>query len=237
MEADEDLPQRLTIEAFNTRYSVLLRAVVLPQNGYVNYSVLISNYRDELVALVEEVAKPRTFASDSQRLAFLINAHNLLVMHAAASRYPISSVRDVPAFLSLPMPILGRELSADDIRDQLIRPMGDPRVHMALNIASAGSPPLLNTAYTAERLDEQLNTQAQRYVNGRSRSIVLPGQLLIPELFDWFAADFGQPPFEGVRDFLGVYAGPGTSLSNALDADPPLVIGYLEFNWTLNSSR
>ena len=60
----------------------------------------------------------------------------------------------------------GETLSLDDIEHDLIRGSGryrEPRIHFAVNCASLGCPALRPDAYSAERLEVQLEEQAQQF--------------------------------------------------------------------------
>jgi hypothetical protein len=53
--------------------------------------------------------------------------------------------------------IAGAERSQGEIEHEIIRPMGDPRIHFAVNCAARSCPPIWPEAYTGEELDAQLD--------------------------------------------------------------------------------
>ena len=68
----------------------------------------------------------------------------------------------------------GIHLEHDILRKQY----SEPRIHMVLVCAAKGCPQLRGNAYTAEKLDEQLNDQTRRYLSSTSG-------LSIDRDYDW----------------------------------------------------
>ncbi|MEZ4871219.1 MAG: DUF547 domain-containing protein [Bdellovibrionales bacterium] len=61
----------------------------------------------------------------------------------------------------------------DWIEHEVIRKKySEPRTHFALNCASIGCPRLLNEAYTATRLEEQLELQTKVFLQDKSRNSI-----------------------------------------------------------------
>src|SRR5258708_24709809 len=57
----------------------------------------------------------------------------------------------------------GRAISLYRLENSVIRPLGDPRVHFALNCMSVSCPRLPQSAFTANALDEQLAAAAREF--------------------------------------------------------------------------
>ena len=86
----------------------------------------------------------------------------------------------------------------------------DPRIHFAVNCASVGCPMLREEAFVADRLDAQLEQQAQRFMSDRTRNRWNPQRqrLEVSKIFDWFGEDFrlGHRGITSLPAFLARYA-------------------------------
>ena len=187
-----------------------------------------------------------------QQMAFLINAYNAFTAELILTKYPdLKSIKDLGSLLQSPwkpkwVPLLGTKLSLDDIEHETLRKRGrydDPRVHFAVNCASIGCPALREEAFVAERLDAQLDEQAQRFMSDRSRNRynVQRGRLEVNKIFDWFGEDFRL----GHRG-IGSLAAFAAKFADQL-ADAPaerekvrggqLEIAFLDYDWKLNDAK
>ena len=118
-----------------------------------------------------------------QRMAFLINAYNAYTVELILTRYAnLKSIKDLGSFLQSPwqkkfFSLRDQERHLDWIEhEQLPPPCSDPRVHAAVNCASIGCPALRNEAFTAARLEAQLEDGMQRFLADRTRNRVKDGQ-------------------------------------------------------------
>jgi hypothetical protein len=106
----------------------------------------------------------------------------------------------------------------------------DARVHAAINCASKSCPPLRAEAYTAEKLDAQLDEQMRAFVDDPARNHIDPLKktLEVSEIFKWFAEDFERDA-KSVKDFLLRYATPDKA-----ELVRGAKIRYLDYDWHLN---
>jgi Protein of unknown function, DUF547 len=190
--------------------------------------------------------------SKPQQMAFLINAYNAFTVELILTRYPkLASIKDLGSFVQSPwkkkdVPLLGAQVSLDHIEHDSLRAKGrydDPRVHFAVNCASIGCPALREEAFVPERLEAQLEEQAQRFMADRSRNRYSAerDKVEVSKIFDWFAEDFrsGYKGVTSLNQFLGRYA-------NQL-ADAPadreklkagsVAVAYLDYDWKLNDAK
>jgi len=197
--------------------------------------------------------------SKTHRMAFLINAYNALTVEKILTRYPrLGSIRDFGTFFGNPWKdkffrLFGREYTLDGIEHEMLRSPGaydEPRVHYALNCASIGCPMLREEAYMAERLDRQLEEQAQRFLSDRSRNRydAAKSALEVSRIFDWYPADWSSgykgigsaaQPIASLAEYFARYAvlladDPG---QRRLIAQQKVAIGYLDYDWTLNDIK
>lgn len=181
-----------------------------------------------------------------ERMAFLINAYNAFTVEAILAKYPdLKSIRELGVFNRGPwkdefFTLLGDRHHLDWIEHEQLRPKyGDPRVHAAVNCASIGCPALRNEAFTAARLDAQLEDGMIRFLSDRTRNRVRDGRLEVSAIFKWFREDFekGQQGFGRVEDVFAKYA---AQLTDKPDEQARLrarsmPVDHLDYDWSLNA--
>jgi hypothetical protein len=222
-------------DALLKRHVVLVVKFAGGQASQVRYAGVAKD-RDALRAYLVGLSKVSQEAFDAwtrpQRMAFLINAYNAFMVEKVLTRYPdIRSVWDFGKVFGNPFKdeffsLFGRRHSLDRIEHDTLRKKGaydEPRIHFAVNCASVGCPMLREEAYTAARLEAQLEDQARRFLADRSRNRFRDGRLQLSKIFDWYKEDFAP-----LERFLARYA---DLLGGA--AAP---VAFLEYDWTLNDS-
>ena len=126
--------------------------------------------------------------------------------------------------------VKGQKLSLDNVEHDILRPIfKDPRVHYAVNCASYGCPNLANEAFTGDKLQNQLDTNARAFVN-HPRGIAFEGDAVTASsIYQWFKVDFGGTD-EGVLDHVRKYA--NEDLKAKLEGKTSIAgFGY---DWALN---
>jgi len=212
----------------------LLRANVHADT--VDYAALAKSA--ELRAYVAALGKtdPATLPDRASRLAFWINAYNAFTITGVLGYYPgITSVAkmkpDFGFFKDARFVVGGKKLSLNQIENEIIRPrFHDPRVHAALNCASVSCPPLAPHAFTAAKLESQLDARMRAFVRDPKRNHVDPaaGPVRVSPIFKWYAEDF--KPRGGAAAFIAGYLdGPS---ADAVRKTAKLE--FLEYDWALN---
>ena len=211
----------------------------------------LESYLAELSAVVpEELAA----ASREAQLAFWINAYNACALELVIDHYPIKkagfpaslvqSLRGVPGNSIRQIPdtwsrefcdVAGTERSLDQIEHEILRPMGEPRIHFAVNCASRSCPVLAPAAYAAAALDEQLDAAVLRLVGDTAHYSLERGErakLRLNKVLDWYKDDFGGK--EGVVAFLLRYL-PADD-REYIGGHGPAAVEYFDYDWTLNDT-
>jgi hypothetical protein len=208
----------------------------------VDYAALgaDADYPRALAALAE--TEPERLAGDPARLAFWVNAYNLLAIKAVVDRYPLASLKDGghvlwPIWKRKVGVAARRERTLDEIEHEILRRrFREPRVHLVLVCASLSCPDLRREPYDGARLDTQLAGAAREFLANPAKGLQ-PGAdgrtARVSSIFKWFADDFGGP--EGVVRFLRGAADP--ALAARLAPLGPGGLGYLPYNWSLNDAR
>ncbi len=205
--------------------------------GWVDYRGLRAeaSVLDSYIAALEKA--PFDQLGRDEKLALLINAYNAFTLRLILDHYPVESIKNVPAdkrWDDRRWRVGGRAWSLNDIEHQQIRPkFREPRIHFALVCAAAGCPPLRAEAYSAARLEQQLEQQAA-YVHSHDRWFrYSPGGnvVYLTKLYDWYGGDFQQVA-GSVLAYAAKYAAP---LDAALEARQSPRIEWLDYDWKLNS--
>ena len=140
-----------------------------------------------------------------ERLAFHINAYNILAIKTVLDHWPVESIKEVgnllrPVWKKTAGDLGGKPVSLDDIEEGL-RKLGEPRIHMAIVCASKSCPDLRREPYTAAKLDGQLTEAATAFLDNPAKGLRLEnGVIRVSKIFDWFDEDFDAAG--GVAAFL-----------------------------------
>ncbi|MEG3755271.1 DUF547 domain-containing protein [Psychromonas arctica] len=188
--------------------------------------------------------------SKEKQLAFLINAYNAWTVEFILTKYPdLDSIKDLGSLFNSPwdkefVPLLGKTLSLNDIEHGLIRGSGrynDPRIHFAVNCASIGCPALREEAYTADKLEQQLTQQTERFLTDSSRNYIKGNNIYLSSIFKWYDEDF-ETGFRGtksIQGFINLYVD-ALQLTEAQQStlkNQKFKVKYLDYDWNLNASR
>ena len=185
--------------------------------------------------------------SREQQMAFLINAYNGFTVELILTKYPdLKSIKDLGSLVQSAWKkkffrLLDEERYLDWIEHEQLRPKyADPRVHAAVNCASIGCPALRPEAFTAAKLEAQLDDGMGRFMADRTRNRYANGKAEISSIFKWFKEDFekGHKGLKKIDDLLARYA---DQLADApADRDKlkagGVAISHLDYDWSLNDS-
>jgi len=188
--------------------------------------------------------------SKSKQLAFLINAYNAWTVEFILTKYPdLESIKDLGNLFNSPwdkefIPLLGKIVSLNDIEHGLIRGSGrynDPRIHFAVNCASIGCPALREEAYTADKLEQQLTEQTERFLSDTSRNYIRINNLYLSSIFKWYGDDFevGFRNAKSIQSFILLYADvlKLTDKQKSALVKQDLNIKFLDYDWNLNVAQ
>jgi hypothetical protein len=183
--------------------------------------------------------------SRPQQMAFLINAYNAFTVEIILTKYPeIQSIKELGFFNRGPwknefFTLLGDKRHLDWVEHEQLRPVyKDPRIHAGVNCASIGCPALRDEAFTADKLDAQLDDGMKRFMGDRTRNRVKGGEVQVNNIFKWFKEDFnsGYRGIDKLEDLLAQHAEQLTDKPEeqaALRAKT-LPVSYLDYDWSLN---
>lgn len=205
--------------------------------GMVNYKGMkqdraeLKKYLDLLSANAPD---PKKWTKDEQ-LAYWINAYNAFTVELILEYYPLKSIKDIGATIKIPfvntpwdikfITIGGKKLDLNNIEHGIIRKQfNEPRIHFALVCAAKSCPPLRNEAFTAQKLNLQLDDQGKRFFADPTKNIVTASKASISMILNWYGGDFKKvkPLEQWINQYAATPLRPGASIT------------YMGYNWALN---
>ncbi len=232
------------------------------QQGMVNYRGLKANpqrLNSFLTTLADLPQETYQKWDDQEKIAWWINAYNVLTLKAIIDHYPIrasffkgfvyprNSIRQIPGVWdTLRFPVMGEKMTLDEIEHSVLRQkFNEPRIHLALVCAAMGCPPLRTEPYEGAKLDRQLNDQARIFLADPKKFRLDRGQgkVYLSSIFKWFGGDFVKnygtdKAFTGfsqeeraVLNFVSRYL---ASSDRDYLLKGSYTITYLDYDWSLN---
>ena len=139
--------------------------------------------------------QPQLFPTPAHVMAFHINAYNALAMHKViATGIPETNagLKKVGFFYLGKVQVGGVPISLYDYENKVIRSLGEPRIHVALNCMSVSCPRLPREVFTAEKLEAQLTREAKLFFN-EARNVAVDDvnkSVAISEILKFYTEDF-----------------------------------------------
>ncbi len=214
-----------TVAFDHTPWDIMLSKYV-SNDGKINYKAFKQNrttFRAYLKAL--EKNTPKESWSKQDKLAYWMNVYNAFTIKLIIDNYPVKSIKDIKEPWDLRFfKLKDKWYTLNDVEHKILRKMNDPRIHFGINCASYSCPPLLNKAFTAKNVDQELDRLAVRFINDPKRNAITENNIAISKIFLWFAKDFKKQG--SLISFLNKYSKIKIK-SNAKKS-------YKKYNWTLN---
>jgi hypothetical protein len=228
--------------------------LAVTSSGTVDYRRL-REAPDRLLAFVEALAThgprstPDRFATPPEKLAYYINAYNALVLYAVLVHRPESSVHEVHGviepvagfgfFWAQRFRLDGERTNLYDLENDVIRELGDARVHAAINCASRSCPPLRPEPFRASDLESALDDATRAWVRSPKGVRVEDGAIVLNAIFDWYAEDFrthaeALGAGDGVLDWIGRYLEGEKARAFAAARRAGGEVRFAPYDWGLN---
>lgn len=215
-------------------FDKLLKKHVSPEGkvdykGFIKDSILFNNY---LKTLSKYPPNENSWSLNEQK-AYWINVYNAFTIKLIIDNYPVKSIKDLGGFLykvntawDIQFIKIGDEtFDLNNIEHQkLRRTFNDPRIHFALVCASKSCPKLINEAYTAQKLEQQLDQAGRDFMKNTFRNKISPNKVEISSIFKWYTGDFTENG--SLIDFLNKYS--------PVKINSYASISYLDYDWSLN---
>ncbi|MFB6231779.1 MAG: DUF547 domain-containing protein [Salinibacter sp.] len=200
-------------------------------NGRVDYAALRRD-PSRLQNLVQRIERQDLAALPPAHAdAFLLNAYNLLTLHAVVEAYPIPSPLEVEGFFDEQThTVAGQKMTLDELEAMLFDQTLDPRFHFALVCAAEGCPALIDHAYRGDSLDAQLERKTRRTLNDTTHVQVDPESqtIRVSKIFDWYRSHFTEGG-TSISEYISQYR--SAPLPSSYD------LSFKEYDWGLNDLR
>lgn len=200
--------------------------------GQVDYAALAAQPQDleTWVAYIAQVSpenQPERFASKDEQLAYYLDAYNGLAMYGVL-RSGVVPAQKVRFFLLRKYTIGGKETSLYTWENKVIRPLGEPRIHFALNCMAASCPRLPQAPWEEERLEQQLEAAAVEFFNDERhlRVDAEQGVVYLSEILDFFPEDF-LAVAPSLIDYVNRYRHPPIPSDYRIE--------FIPYDWTVNA--
>jgi hypothetical protein len=207
-------------------------------DGKVNYKAFIKDSVElnKYLAILSSTPPDEKTWNKNEQMVFWINAYNAFTIKLITKYYPLKSIKDIGTGIQIPFvntpwtvrffKIGNDKMDLDNIEHgRLRKKFDDPRVHMALVCASKSCPILLNEAYDAKRMDEQLAKQATAFLADPFRNKMSADKPQLSMLFKWYGGDFSKNG-GSVRSFINAHS--------LIKIKPDAKVEYLDYDWGLN---
>lgn len=183
---------------------------------------------------------PKALQGRDATLAYWINVYNILAIDVVVKGDPKESIRDLGGVIFNQVwdqpagTIAGASYTLGQVEHEILRPLGDPRIHGAIVCASYSCPPLARTPYRAASLDADLTANLERWLAHPEKGVRVDRAnetLYLTSILDWFEEDFGGE--QGAIAFAATYAREDDRSwirANAKAVD----VEYLDYDWSLN---
>ena len=233
----------------NRLFTELLNEIVI--DGLVDYKNLKNDAR--LGEYINQLLKfnPGEYKNIDDVKAFWINTYNAYTLKFILEEYPVESINDLHWGGLYLGSVLGTTIWDDDKviinnerlslnnieHDTLRKAIGDERVHFALVCASISCPNLRNEAYEGFKLDEQLEEEAEKFINDKTKNRfdVTSKTAYLSKILDWYDDDFGNNKQEILR-YITHYL--NEDLANEINTNIlEWQIEYMDYNWDLNDYK
>jgi hypothetical protein len=192
-------------------------------------------------ALIAEVGRtdPNALRSRDERLVYWINVYNIFAIDLILAHYPVASIRDIGSFFRPVWKrdagrIGGRAYSLNEIEHEILRPMGEPRIHAAIVCASISCPDLRREPFDGKRLHAQLDDSLRAWLARPEKGLRVDakrGVLWLSPVFDWFEDDFESQG--GVIASITPHA-PDAARRWLMEREVPPEVEYFDYDWSLN---
>ncbi len=210
----------------------------IDEQGRTDFAALAADHGelDEFVALIARVSpatSPELFPRRADVLAYHLNAYNAWAMKGVIDEGVTdgftSFFKRQRFFRLRKVTIGGVSMSLSAYENDVIRPLGEPRVHFALNCMARSCPRLPQAAFSADELEAQLEAAAREFVND-SRNVRVDAAaraVWLSSIFDFYTEDFVA---DGKRQSLIAYV--NRYRDEPIDAG--LAVKFIPYDWTLN---
>lgn len=213
-------------------FDAVLRVHV--RDGQVDYPGFAADTRFATYLAQLERVNPDEFTARADKLAFWINAYNALAIQGILEGdSPFTATGKYRYFIKRTFTVGGGALNLWGLEHKLLIPLGEPRVHFAINCASLSCPVLQPQVYRPGTLDQQLDAAARQFINDPQRNRFDRTQKTahLSMIFKWYDDEFETAAGSALKYIARYVDDP--LLARELDT---YTVRYLPYDWSLNGT-
>jgi Protein of unknown function, DUF547 len=182
---------------------------------------------------LDAVPQDATLAANT-RLAHMINAYNALSMYnVIASGIPRThaGTAKLTFFVLRKFDIGGKTMSLYAFENDVIRKLGEPRIHFALNCSAVSCPVLPRTPFTAAALDQELDRETRAFFARPENLRIDTAQRTVyfNEILKFYTEDFTPSHAPSLINYAQKYSSP------TIPAD--YATAFTPYDWTVANSQ
>jgi hypothetical protein len=216
-----------SLKAFTEGVDAFLKKYV--SDGLIDYSKIAENSGD-IEKLYRDIGTmDLNKATTNEKKAFYINAYNMVVIYSIVRNYPVASPMDVKGFFDKAKhDIAAERLTLNELENQKLRQIyNDGRLHFALVCAAKSCPPLAASAFTPDKIEEQLNERTKFALNDNTWIKVHPKQkkVEVSQIFEWYKDDFASKG-SGLINWINRFRTEKIPVAYA--------VSFYKYDWSLN---
>ncbi len=204
------------------------------RDGQVNYPGVAAD--KSYASYLSQLAIAPAPSSNNEALVLYMNAYNAFAMKGILDgKSPSNPFTRHRFFKSAKYPLTGRETNLHTIEHEILRKLDEPRIHFSIVCISSSCPKIRSDAYTAAKLEGQLDENTRSFINDPTRNRYDRKEKVayLSQIFNWFATDF-EKNAGSVQKFIAIYVSdPEVAKDLAVDG---YKIKYLDYNWSLNGT-
>lgn len=204
--------------------------------GRVDFAGIVAE-PGPLRAVVAEVEaagpgnQPSAFPTPADVLAWHLNAYNATAMYGIVKRgvpEALGLFGRYQFFANTAIRIAGATTTLKSYEDDVIRRLGEPRVHFTLNCMVRGCPRLPREAFRAARLEAQLAAATREFCESPYQVRLDPAQrrVSVSQIFDFFTGDFVPEHAPSLIAYINRWR------REPIPADWSL--GFFDYDWRIN---
>ncbi|MDT8321970.1 MAG: DUF547 domain-containing protein [Xanthomonadales bacterium] len=208
------------------------------EQGRIDFTALSAAHAEldrfvEFIARFSPASHPDLFPSRADQLAYHLNAYNALAMQGVIDRgipEDFDGFFKRLSFFKLRKIVVGGEkTSLYDYENGVIRPLGEARVHFALNCMVRGCPRLPREPFRAGSLERQLQDATVEFFS-REKNIrvdAYKGTVHLSWILDYYMDDFiGADKRRALIGYVNRY--------RAVPVPEDYRVKFMPYDWTVN---
>jgi Protein of unknown function, DUF547 len=207
-------------------------------SGRIDFDALSRDHVDldgvvAFIAAADPASQPERFPDRQSHLSFYINAYNALAMYGVVQAGVPESLGGLTKFTFFYLrkfTVGGKSISLYKFENDVIRPLGEERVHFALNCMVVSCPRLPRMAFIGAKLDAQLDAAARAFIGETRNAWPDPrkSEVWLSAIFDFYTEDFtAHAP--SLIAYVNRY--------RAEQIPTDFKVRFLEYHWTVNHRK